>query len=112
MLYSLENEELLVQVRGHGAELRSTIGAHPAFRCPIVPGETLEDCYTGASGCQKKAAPRSSASNPGTATPTMPTSTANLQKKPARRSSRRAGRSMRNIRLPSEKNEIEVLEPY
>ena len=46
--YALEGRTVCVawDVKSEDAtEMVFSIGAHPAFRCPIVPGETLEDCY-------------------------------------------------------------------
>ena len=46
--YALEGRTIRVtwDVKSEDAtEMVFSIGAHPAFRCPIVPGETLEDCY-------------------------------------------------------------------
>lgn len=37
VLWDVTNEDATTMV--------FSIGAHPAFRCPIVQGETLEDCY-------------------------------------------------------------------
>ena len=46
--YALEGRTVCVawDVKNEDAtEMVFSIGAHPAFRCPIVPGETLEACY-------------------------------------------------------------------
>ena len=46
--YALEGRTIRVtwDVKSEDAtEMVFSIGAHPAFRCPIVLGETLEDCY-------------------------------------------------------------------
>ncbi len=38
--------DVLWQVRNEGEDtMFFSIGAHPALRCPIVPGETIEDCF-------------------------------------------------------------------